>query len=92
MVINEGTTHEHKHHLSSLSLCKSIWCLIVLTIITVVRDVRFCIMNIVVAMVIAVIKATLVILFHAVKFDDIGTKLAFTSAFVFLAVFIMLTA
>ncbi len=86
--------HQHEHHLSPLSLFVKIFvALIVLTFITVGTSMYdFGIMNIVIAMGIAVLKATLVILFFMqLKFDDIGNKVAFAASFVFLSVFILLT-
>ena len=87
---NNGQHEEHEHHLSPLSLYIKVFAgLIILTILTVATSYfDFGIMNIVVAMVIAVIKASLVIFFFMqLKYDNIGDKVAFAAAFVFLAIF-----
>lgn len=84
--------HRHDHRKSY----KIIWAtLLVLTVITVVAayyDLGSGI-NILVAIFIATVKATLVCLyFMHLKYDNLTNRVAFVSSFVFLAIFVALTA
>jgi len=84
----------HQHHLTPLTTYYKVFAgLITLTILTVATSLfDFGVMNIVVAMIIAVMKASLVVaLFMQLKFDDIGNKVTFLAAFIFLSIFILLT-
>ena len=87
---------QHKeHHLQPLSAYYKVFAaLIVLTGLTVLTSMfDFGIMNIVIAMIIAATKGVLVVMvFMQLKFEDLGNKVTFASAFAFLAIFILLTA
>ncbi len=86
--------HE-EHHILPVSLYVKVFIgLIILTGLTVLTSMfDFGIMNIVIAMLIALIKSCLVVFFFMqLKFDEIGNKVTFLSAFVFLSVFILLTS
>src|ERR1700691_1863035 len=86
---------EHEHHLTPLSMYFKVFAgLIILTIITVATSMfDFGFANIVVAMLIAVMKACLVVFFFMqLKYDDKFNKTTFASAFVFLSIFILITA
>jgi caa(3)-type oxidase subunit IV len=86
---------KHEHHVTPLGhFVKVFLALIALTIITVVTsNYDFGIFNIIVAMLIASIKAGLVILiFMQLYHDDLANKVTFFSAFAFLAIFMILTA
>src|SRR4051812_19816398 len=87
--------NKHAHHLTPFKIYYLVFgALITLTVLTVVTSLfDFGIMNIVVAMLIATIKATLVVMFFMqLKFDDLGNKVTFAAAFAFLFIFIALTA
>lgn len=86
--------HEHQHHLTPLTVYVKVFVgLIILTAITVGTSMfDFGIMNIVIALAIAIMKASLVILFFMqLKYDDLGNKVAFAASFGFLLIFILLT-
>jgi caa(3)-type oxidase subunit IV len=87
--------HKHEHHLTPLSTFVKVFAvLIALTITTVVTaGYDFGVFNIVIAMLIATIKAALVILiFMQLYHDDLANKVTFFAAFAFLAIFLTLTA
>jgi caa(3)-type oxidase subunit IV len=86
---------EHEHFLQPISVYIKVFIgLIILTGLTVLTSMfDFGIMNIVIAMLIALAKSTLVVFFFMqLKYDNIGDKVTFAAAFVFLAVFILLTS
>src|SRR3990167_10208387 len=92
-------TQEHTAHTDHRrSYYAVLSCLLVLTALTVYSasvDLSYVFksMNIVVAMVIASIKATLVgLYFMHLKYDRRLNKLVFASSFLFLAIFILITA
>ncbi len=87
--------HEHDHLILPVSLYVKVFVgLIILTGLTVLTSMfDFGIMNIVIAMIIAIIKSCLVVFFFMqLKFDDLGNKVTFASAFAFLVIFILLTS
>ena len=85
---------EHKHHILPLSLYLNIaMALIGLTVITVwVSFYNFGPFNLLVAMAVAAVKASLVALFFMhLKYDNKFYLLIFVSSILFLAIFIVLT-
>ncbi|MDZ4677057.1 MAG: c-type cytochrome [Oligoflexia bacterium] len=86
---------EHKHHVTPFPLYHKVFAgLIGLTILTVVTSLfDFGMFNMVVAMGIATLKAGLVIaIFMQLKYDNLFNKVTFLCSFVFLAIFIIITA
>lgn len=86
---------DHAHFVQPLGVYIKVFvALIILTGLTVLTSMfDFGIMNIVIAMGIAVAKSLLVIFFFMqLKYDNIGDKVTFAAAFVFLSVFILLTS
>ena len=84
-----------KHHILSDKMAISILItLLILTIITVAASrVDFGALNTVVAFAIATLKAVLVMLFFmGLKYDEIENKTYFYSSFIFLLIFVALTA
>lgn len=92
---NDSNDDKHGHHILSNSLGRKIFLsLLVLTIITVgASRINFGPFNFPIAMLIATIKALLVILFFmGLKYDDNENRTIFGSSFVFFAIFVALTA
>jgi len=92
---NHGNHEHHEHHiLGDNASLKVLVALLVLTVITVaVSRVDLGPLNFTVALLIAVVKASIVGLwFMGLKFDRRENALIFTSSFLFLAIFIVLTA
>jgi len=86
---------DHEHHILPVSLYVKVFVgLIILTGLTVLTSMfDFGIMNIVIAMGIAILKSCLVVFFFMqLKFDELGNKVTFSAAFAFLAIFILLTS
>ncbi len=84
-----------KHHILSDKMAVSVLIgLLVLTVVTVaVTRVDFGPLNTVVAFLVATIKAALVILFFmGLKYDEVENKAYFYSSFIFLIIFVALTA
>ena len=90
----KAATGEHKPHVLPLKIYAGVWIgLLVLTVVTVkVSYLDFGVFNLVIAMGIATLKATLVVLFFMhLKYDEPFNVVVFVSSFAFLAVFFMLT-
>lgn len=88
-------TQNHHHHITPLSIyIKTFAALIALTIITVITSYfDFGTWNVAVAMLIATVKAVLVILFFMqLKYDGMANKVTFSASFLFLGIFLCLTA
>jgi caa(3)-type oxidase subunit IV len=95
---NQGSvqnSHGH-HHITPLSVYRNVWlALIVLTVITVVTSyIDFGgHLNIIIAMMIACFKALLVTsYFMGLKYDDSENNFTFYGTFLFLVIFVVLTA
>lgn len=91
---NPQDQHSHQHHVTPLSVYYSVWItLLVFTVITVaISYVDFGSMNLVIAMIVATIKAGLVMAFFmGLKYDSRENSVAFLSSLVFLSIFITLT-
>jgi len=85
---------EHHHHILPVAMAVKIWAaLMVLTFTTVfVAQFDFGSLNFIVAMAVATLKAVLVCLFFmGLKYDDKQNVVIFTTSFLFLAVFMILT-
>jgi caa(3)-type oxidase subunit IV len=92
---NHGDGHEHEHHiLADGTALAVLGALLVLTVITVaVSRVDLGALNFTVALLIAIVKASVVGLwFMGLKYDHKENSLIFVSSFLFLAIFIVLTA
>lgn len=92
------TTHEHAethgHHGPGYKLFVGIWvALLVLTAVTVlVAQVHFGFLNVLVAMTVASVKASLVIFFFMhLKYESFTLKLMVLTTFIILAIFIGMT-
>ncbi|MBC61203.1 MAG: hypothetical protein CMP11_02005 [Zetaproteobacteria bacterium] len=82
------------HHIVSVKMCATVFiALFFLTIITVlVTYVDLGVMNFPVAMLIASVKASLVVfIFMGLKYDSNENRVIFFSSFIFVAIFIVLT-
>ncbi len=84
----------HSHHITPLSIYYKVWItLLVFTVITVlISYVDFGPMNLLIAMIVATIKAVLVMAFFmGLKYDKAESAIAFLSSFVFLGIFVSMT-
>jgi cytochrome c oxidase subunit 4 len=85
---------DHKPHVLPIRVYAGVWIgLLILTIITVkVSYYDFGVLNLVIAMLVATAKASLVVLFFMhLKYDEPFNKLVFMGSLAFLAVFFILT-
>ncbi|MCC6277587.1 MAG: c-type cytochrome [Oligoflexia bacterium] len=92
---HHGNHKEEHHHVTPLEIFHKVFiALIGLTVLTVVTSLYdFGMMNMVVAMAIASLKAALVIMFFMqLKYDNILNQLCMISAILFVAIFILITA
>lgn len=87
--------HSHQHHILSEAMGIKIWAaLLVLTFLTVaLAQFDFGVMNFVIAMFVATLKATLVCMFFmGLKYDNKENVVIFTTSLLFVAIFMTLTS
>ncbi|MBN8553967.1 MAG: cytochrome C oxidase subunit IV family protein [Deltaproteobacteria bacterium] len=92
---NDSNEHKpHDHILSNKLGLKVLIALLILTVITIIASrIDFGALNFPIAMLIASVKALMVVLiFMGLKYDDNENRVIFFSSFVFVAIFILLTA
>ena len=85
---------EHKHHIVSFETCVKVFAsLLVLTVVTVLASrVDLGPLNFTVAMLIATVKAAVVVMFFmGLKYDSNENRAIFFSSFIFLFIFVFLT-
>jgi cytochrome c oxidase subunit 4 len=92
--MSEHQGHEHSHHIVSFETCMKVFvALLILTVVTVLASrVDLGAFNFTVAMLIATVKAAVVVAFFmGLKYDSNENRAIFFSSFIFLFIFIFLT-